>query len=117
MGPYVHDIDPVIRQVSGVYLWWYGLGYTLAFIQLLSFLLGHRASLRLTRADAWRLALTFATGVLLGGRTHPVVLYDGLKNLTIPSNWTQDVPARYGTRHPGMRHSAIYPPIETARYR
>jgi len=326
MGPYVHDIDPVIGQVGGVYLWWYGLGYTLAFIQLLSFLLRHRASLRLTRADAWRLALAFATGVLLGGRAvqvafdewplyrahpalvpaiwlggfathgllvgaaaatawfahrhrkpvleladalvipgalllglgrlgnfidgqivgsvtgvwwavkfpdadgyrHPVVLYDGMKNLllvpyllwvrrsnptpgavaarfifwyaflrifvdlfrdypthrlalgtgqtlnlamallglwllrrsrlrrlgrlpartdvagttgvgpadeapsttvrmafavllaaclTIPSNWTQDVPARYGTRHPGMQHSAMYPPIETGRYR
>lgn len=29
----------------------------------------------------------------------------------IPSDWTQDVPARYGARHPGMTHSAIYPPI------
>jgi phosphatidylglycerol:prolipoprotein diacylglycerol transferase len=29
----------------------------------------------------------------------------------IPSDWTQDVPARYGARHPGMAHSAIYPPI------
>jgi phosphatidylglycerol:prolipoprotein diacylglycerol transferase len=29
----------------------------------------------------------------------------------IPSDWTQDVPARYGARHPGITHSAIYPPI------
>ena len=29
----------------------------------------------------------------------------------IPSDWTQDVPARYGARHPGMTHSTIYPPI------
>ncbi len=29
----------------------------------------------------------------------------------IPSDWTQDVPERYGARHPGMTHSAIYPPI------
>ncbi len=34
--------------------------------------------------------------------------------LTIPSNWTQDVPARYGTRHPGLVHSRIYPPIDTS---
>jgi len=33
--------------------------------------------------------------------------------LTIPSNWTQDVPARYGKRHPGLEHSAIYPQIDT----
>jgi hypothetical protein len=29
----------------------------------------------------------------------------------IPSDWTQDVPARYGERHPGLTHSAIYPEI------
>jgi phosphatidylglycerol:prolipoprotein diacylglycerol transferase len=33
--------------------------------------------------------------------------------LTIPSNWTQDVPARYGTRHPGLEHSWLYPPLDT----
>jgi hypothetical protein len=33
--------------------------------------------------------------------------------LTIPSNWTQDVPARYGTRHPGLEHSWLYPAIDT----
>ncbi len=33
--------------------------------------------------------------------------------LTIPSNWTQDVPARYGTRHPGLERSWIYPQIDT----
>jgi phosphatidylglycerol---prolipoprotein diacylglyceryl transferase len=31
--------------------------------------------------------------------------------LVIPSDWTQDVPARYGARHPGLVHSAIYPPL------
>ena len=31
--------------------------------------------------------------------------------LVIPSDWTQDVPARYGKRHPGLRHSALYPPL------
>ena len=34
--------------------------------------------------------------------------------LTIPSNWTQDVPARYGRRHPGLEHSRMYPRIDTA---
>jgi hypothetical protein len=33
---------------------------------------------------------------------------------TIPSNWTQDVPARYGTRHAGLEHSLLYPQIDTA---
>ena len=29
----------------------------------------------------------------------------------IPSDWTQDVPERYGHRHPGMQHSFLYPEI------
>jgi phosphatidylglycerol:prolipoprotein diacylglycerol transferase len=37
-----------------------------------------------------------------------------LFSLTIASNWTQDVPARYGKRHPGLHHSAMYPAIDTA---
>jgi phosphatidylglycerol:prolipoprotein diacylglycerol transferase len=37
--------------------------------------------------------------------------------LTIPSNWTQDVPARYGARHPGMTRTWLYPRIDTAHYR
>jgi len=32
----------------------------------------------------------------------------------IPSDWTQDVPDRYGARHPGMVHSRIYPPVDSA---
>ena len=31
--------------------------------------------------------------------------------LVIPSDWTQDVPAVYGKRHPGLVHSALYPPV------
>ncbi len=36
-----------------------------------------------------------------------------LFSLTIPSNWTQDVPARYGKRHGGLVHSWLYPPLDT----
>jgi phosphatidylglycerol:prolipoprotein diacylglycerol transferase len=32
---------------------------------------------------------------------------------TIPSNWTQNVPERYGSRHAGLRHSWLYPDIDT----
>jgi hypothetical protein len=33
--------------------------------------------------------------------------------LAIPSNWTQDVPARYGQRHAGLTHSWLYPALDT----
>ena len=29
--------------------------------------------------------------------------------LTIPSNWTQDIPSRYGRRHPGLEYFWLYP--------
>jgi len=31
--------------------------------------------------------------------------------LVLPSDWTQDVPARYGKRHAGLQHSRWYPPM------
>jgi phosphatidylglycerol---prolipoprotein diacylglyceryl transferase len=31
--------------------------------------------------------------------------------LTIPSDWTQDIPARYGKRHAGLEYSKLYRPI------
>jgi phosphatidylglycerol:prolipoprotein diacylglycerol transferase len=37
--------------------------------------------------------------------------------LTIPSNWTQDVPVRYAARHAGMTRTWVYPAIDTESYR
>jgi hypothetical protein len=44
----------------------------------------------------WRRAL-FATVVLV--------------SMVIASDATRDIPAKYGTRHPGLEHSRMYPPI------
>lgn len=35
-----------------------------------------------------------------------------LFSLTLPSDWTQDIPSRYGKRHAGMHYSFLYPHIE-----
>jgi phosphatidylglycerol:prolipoprotein diacylglycerol transferase len=69
MSPLVHRIDPIILDVAGVHLWWYGLSYTLGFLQLHLWMLRHRARVGLTAADAYRLTLFVAIGVLAGGRT------------------------------------------------
>jgi phosphatidylglycerol:prolipoprotein diacylglycerol transferase len=37
-----------------------------------------------------------------------------LFSLVIPSDWTQDVPARYGKRHAGLHYSILYPRIDTS---
>lgn len=68
LGPYVHNIDPIIGQVGGLYLWWYGLGYTLGFLQLHLFLRRRRFRLELTQRDVYTLTLFIMVGVLLGGR-------------------------------------------------
>lgn len=33
--------------------------------------------------------------------------------MSIPSDWTQDVPARYKDRHPGLEYSILYPKVES----
>lgn len=67
-GPWVHRIDPIIVEIGGVCLWWYGLSYTLGFLQMFLFLRRGRARLDLTLHEVYTLSLFFAIGVLVGGR-------------------------------------------------
>jgi hypothetical protein len=91
---YVHDIDPILGTVRGVHPWWYGLGFALGFTNILLWVRRKRAAAE--RPLAWRRAL-FALILPF--------------TLVIPSDWTQDVPARYGKRHPGLVHSPLYPAL------
>ena len=69
LGPYTHRIDPILFDVGGLHLWWYGLGFALGFLELHLFLgRGHR-QLRLSPREVWSLSLFVAVGVLVGGRT------------------------------------------------
>jgi phosphatidylglycerol:prolipoprotein diacylglycerol transferase len=67
-GPFVHRIDPIIATVGGVHLWWYGLSYTLGFLNAHLYLRRHRHRLGLSRADVYELSVLLAAGVLIGGR-------------------------------------------------
>ena len=68
LGPYIHGIDPVLLDVNGLYLWWYGLGFAIGFLELHFFLGRARGELRLSPREVWSLSLFMATGVLIGGR-------------------------------------------------
>lgn len=68
IGPYLHDIDPVFLDFGGVYLWWYGLGFSLGFLELNRFLRRDRIRLNLSPRDVWTLSLFMVMGVLIGGR-------------------------------------------------
>ncbi len=76
LGPYIHRIDPIIATVFGVHLWWYGLSYTLGFLNAHLFIHRQRGQLGLSTRSAYTLSLLLAVGVLLGGRVVEVVFYE-----------------------------------------
>lgn len=71
--PFVHDIDPIIFSVSGIHIWWYGLSFTLGFLNTHLILRRNREKLGLSLKSVYELTLFFALGVLIGGRTLVVV--------------------------------------------
>ncbi len=68
VGPYVHQIDPILFDLVGLHLWWYGLGFALGFLQLHLFLRRGHGQLHLSLREVWSLSLFMAVGVLVGGR-------------------------------------------------
>ena len=90
-GPFVHNIDPIIAQVGGVYLWWYGASYSFGFIGAFFWLRRVRASLQMTAGDVYTLTIWLALGVLLGGRAVEVFFYEwafyGEHLAYIPAVW------------------------------
>ncbi len=68
MGPWVHNIDPIIGTIFGVHLWWYGLSYSLGFLNAHFFFVRRRAELGLSKREACELSLLLSTGVLVGAR-------------------------------------------------
>ena len=68
LGPYVHRIDPVFASVGPVHLWWYGLSYSLGFINAHLSLRRRRHRLGLSLTEVYELSLLIAAGVLAGGR-------------------------------------------------
>lgn len=76
IGPYVHRIDPIIVSVAGVHLWWYGLSYTLGFLNAHRSLRRRRDHLDFSLRAVYELSLLLAAGVLIGGRVVEVIFYE-----------------------------------------
>ena len=81
--PFIHNIDPVLGQIGGVYIWWYGLSYSVGFLGLFHWVRIVRDSLGMDVRQVYDLSILIASGVLIGGRFVEVVFYDGLKNLLL----------------------------------
>ena len=69
MHGFVHHIDPIIATIGGVHLWWYGLSYSVGFLNAFLFLRRRRESLGLSERSLYSLVLLLAIGVLVGGRS------------------------------------------------
>jgi phosphatidylglycerol:prolipoprotein diacylglycerol transferase len=73
---YVHRLDPIMADLAGVYLWYYGLSYTLGFLGVFFWVRYNRARFGLTSAAAYDAGIFLALGVLIGGRLVEVVFYE-----------------------------------------
>lgn len=74
--PFVHRIDPVIGDIGGVYLWWYGASYTLGFLELHLWFRWQRERLGLSLRDVYALSIIIPACVVLFGRLVEVVFYE-----------------------------------------
>ncbi|MDA2927326.1 prolipoprotein diacylglyceryl transferase, partial [Acidobacteria bacterium AH-259-G07] len=89
--PFVHRIDPIIGEIAGLYLWWYGLSYTLGFLGIYLWFRRVRNRLDLSVAEVLDISICFSAGVLIGGRLVEVVFYEwdyyGNHLWQIPAYW------------------------------
>ena len=74
--PFIHNIDPVIGQILGMYLWWYGLTYTLGFLAVFHWLRTTREFLDMNMPQVYSLSIMMAAGVLIGARLVEVFFYE-----------------------------------------
>jgi phosphatidylglycerol:prolipoprotein diacylglycerol transferase len=91
MGPFIHEIDPIIGKIGDFYLWWYGLSYTLGFLGVFLWIRRNRARMAMTDQEMYDLAIFLAAGVLMGGRLVEVIFYEwayyGKHIWHIPAVW------------------------------
>ena len=76
IGPFVHNIDPVVVKVGGFYVWWYGLSFTVGFLGIFFWLRRNRSNLMMDMHDVYTLTIFMASGVLIGGRLIEVFFYE-----------------------------------------
>ncbi len=83
---FVHQIDPILGEFAGFYLWWYGLAYSIGFLGVYLWLSRARQRLGLTLHEVYSLCILFALGILLGGRAVEVIFYEPAYYLAHPAH-------------------------------
>ena len=91
LGPFVHRIDPVLLEIGGVYLWFYGLSYSLGFTSIFLWFRRVRRKFGFTIGAVYSLTIYIALGVVIGGRLLEVFFYEwnyySGHLLQIPAAW------------------------------
>ncbi len=71
--PYVHNLDPILFSIGGIHFWWYGLSFSLGFLNAHLFLRQNRHRVGLSLRSVYNLTIFIVIGVLIGGRALVVI--------------------------------------------
>ncbi len=75
-GPFVHRIDPVLSDLGGIRLWYYGLAYATGFLGIHLWLQWRRESLGWRREEVYECSLCLALCALAVGHAFEVLVYE-----------------------------------------
>jgi phosphatidylglycerol:prolipoprotein diacylglycerol transferase len=75
-GPFVLNIDPVLLNIGGIRIWYFGLAYALGFCGIFVWLMKRRLNIGLPVNEVWNLSIIFAVSSLIGGRIFEIVVYE-----------------------------------------
>lgn len=88
---FIHNIDPVIFEIKGIYFWYYGLIYFIGFLGFFLWLKYKKEKLNLSEKEIYEASILLALGILIFGRLIEVFFYEWpfyQKNLLlIPAYW------------------------------
>jgi len=75
-GPFVLNINPVLLDIGGIKIWYYGLAYALGFLGIFLWLRKRRLAVGLPLNEVWSLSIIFAISSLIGGRVSEILVYE-----------------------------------------
>jgi phosphatidylglycerol:prolipoprotein diacylglycerol transferase len=76
IGPFVHNIDPIVAKIGVFYIWWYGISFTAGFLGIFFWLRRNLSTLAMNMHEVYALSIYMASGVLIGGRLVEVIFYE-----------------------------------------
>ncbi len=75
-GPFVHRIDPVMLELGGIRLWYYGLAYAAGFLGVYLWLGRRQPDLAWTHEEVYEGSLCLAVCALAVGHAFEVLVYE-----------------------------------------